>query len=285
MPEHPSEESKMSNSKAGNDKIITPCPDLSRHFQADLAKQRNVLGRKISEARKKAGITQVELSALLAHFGVLVKTPGVNKWEKGETVPNAYQLMALCHALNIENGLDFFTGPVIPKRDALNSEGLRMLRDYREFLESKARYTICHHVAMVTMPVSLLAASAGLGDFLDDDNFETRDFPASAVPEGADFAVPINGDSMEPLYLDGQLVWIQQTPCINVGDVGLFIVDGHGFIKTYDEQEPAADDLGDYIDLDGVLHPQVILISQNKKYKPKIITPGMDFRVVGRVLH
>ena len=40
-----------------------------------------------------------------------------------------------------------------------------------------------------------------------------------------------------------------------------------------------------YLDADGVLHPQIILISQNKEYQPKIITPDMDFRIVGRVLN
>ena len=121
------------------EKVITFHRDLSRHFQADIAKERNILGKKIAEARKKAGITQPQLSELLTHFGVHVKTPGVNKWEKGETVPNAYQLMALCHALNIENGLDYFTGPVVPKKDVLNTEGQRLLREYREYLESKDR--------------------------------------------------------------------------------------------------------------------------------------------------
>ena len=267
------------------DNIISFRKDISKHFQADLAKERNVLGRKIGEARKKAGITQGELSELLSHFGVNVKTPAVNKWEKGETVPNAYQLVALCHALNIEGGLDFFTGPVVPKKEVLNAQGLRMLNNYREFLESNPRYTINYHVAMIEMPVSLLPASAGFGEYLSDEQMETREFPASSVPEGADFAVPVDGDSMEPLYHDGQLAWIQLMPYLNVGDVGLFIVDGHGYIKTYDEREPDEDCYDAYLDSDGVLHPQIVLISQNKEYQPKIITPTMNFRVVGRVLN
>lgn len=266
-------------------KVLAFRKDLSKHFQADMAKEKNVLGRKICEARKRAEITQVELSARLSTFGVNVKTPAVNKWEKGETVPNAYQLVALCYALNIENGLDYFTGPITPQRDTLNLQGQRMLSNYRDFLESNPRYTINYHVAMIEMPVSYLAASAGYGDYLDDEYFEKREFPASSVPDGADFAVPVNGDSMEPLYQDGQLVWIQRTSYLNVGDVGLFIVDGHGYIKTYDEQMPEEDTYDEFLDSDGVLHPQIVLISQNKEYDPKIITPEMDFRIVGRVLN
>lgn len=267
------------------DNILYFKRDISKHFQADMAKERNVLGRKIGEARKKAGITQGELSKLLTHFGVHVKTPGVNKWEKGETVPNAYQLMALCHALNIEDGLDFFTGPVMPRKEVLNAQGLRLLNAYRDFLEGNPRYTVNYEVTMIEMPVSLYPASAGFGEYLDGEEMDKQEFPASSVPDGADFAVPVDGDSMEPLYQDGQLVWVHQTPNINVGDVGLFLIDGHGYIKTYDERMPDEDDFESYLDSYGVLHPQVVLISQNKKYKPKVIEPGMDFRVVGRVLN
>ncbi len=268
-----------------NRKPIPLYRDLSRHFRADLARERNILGGKIREARKKAGLTQGELSALLSRFGVSVKTPGVNKWETGESVPNAYQLMALCHALEIENGLAFFTGPVAGGNEVLNAQGLRMLESYRGFLEDNPRYTVRHHVEMIEMPVSLLPASAGCGDFLDGESMEKREFPASAVPEGADFAVPVDGDSMEPLYHDGQLAWIQLTPNLNVGDVGLFIADGQGYIKTYDEREPEKERYEDYLDSDGILHPRVVLLSQNPAYEPKAITPGMDFRIVGRVLN
>lgn len=98
-------------------------------------------------------------------------------------------------------------------------------------------------------------------------------------------AVPVDGDSMEPLYQDGQLAWIQKTMDLNVGDVGLFVVDGHGYIKTYDEKEPGEDVFEDYLDSDGVLHPQIVLISQNQEYMPKVITPNMSFSVIGRVLN
>ena len=182
-----------------NDKIIPMARkenDLSKRFRADLAKEYNIVGQKIGEARKNAGMTQAAFAQALASYGVSIKTPGVNKWEKGETIPNAYQLMAVCHALGIEGGLDYFTGPVSRHQEVLNSEGLRMLNSYRQFLESKPRYLNNYEVETVTMPVSLYPASAGFGDYLDGEAFEDMEFPASSVPEDADFAVPVDGDSM-----------------------------------------------------------------------------------------
>ena len=43
------------------------------------------------------------------------------------------------------------------------------------------------------------------------------------------------------------------------GDVGIFVLDGEGYLKAYDEREPDAGDAEDYLDSDGVLHRQVVL--------------------------
>ena len=39
-------------------------------------------------------------------------------------------------------------------------------------------------------------------------------------------------------YHDGQIVWVKQCDRVNIGEVGIFIYDGEGYIKVYDEQEP-----------------------------------------------
>ena len=83
-------------------KIIPLHANHSPRFQADLARERNIIGRKIKAARNKTGLTQREFAETLSAYGIKIQTPGVNKWEKGETIPNAYQLVALCHALKID---------------------------------------------------------------------------------------------------------------------------------------------------------------------------------------
>ena len=54
------------------------------------------IGKFISSKRKEKNITQSELAEKLS-----ISDRAISKWEKGETVPNAYQLVALCHALNV----------------------------------------------------------------------------------------------------------------------------------------------------------------------------------------
>lgn len=55
------------------------------------------------------------------------------------------------------------------------------------------------------------------------------------VPRGTDFAVRIQGDSMEPYIADGDRVFVKRTNEISDGDVGIFFVDGDMKCKQYCE--------------------------------------------------
>ena len=67
--------------------------------------------------------------------------------------------------------------------------------------------------------------------------------------------------------------------------IGIFMYDGDGYIKMYDEQEPCEAERYDFTDSDGTLHMQSVLISYNKKYEPKLVSPLVRFSIVGRVLN
>lgn len=119
------------------------------------------------------------------------------------------------------------------------------------------------------MPVSDLPVSAGTGAFLDEGNFEMVSFPESSIPDGAEFGVRVSGDSMEPVYHDGQIVWVQQCETLRTGEVGVMIYDGQGYIKAYAEQEP--DDPEAYLDSDGVRRMQPVMVSYSKAYEAETI--------------
>lgn len=136
----------------------------------------------------------------------------------------------------------------------------------------------------IEMPVSTLAVSAGTGEFLDEGGFEMIRFPKSTVPSGADFGVRVNGDSMEPVYHDGQIVWVEKTDTLQPGEVGVFLCNGEGYLKVYDQQEPSEEELEEYLDSYGLLHPQIVLVSYNEKYEPKLIYSTDTFIITGRVL-
>lgn len=75
-------------------------------------------------------------------------------------------------------------------------------------------------------------AAAGFGyDLSDKDEWYDVEVIDNPKVSEADFAVEIDGDSMEPDYHNGDLALIKLDPDVPVGEVGLFVLDGMGYIK------------------------------------------------------
>ncbi|MBR5381268.1 MAG: LexA family transcriptional regulator, partial [Oscillospiraceae bacterium] len=254
-------------------------------YDAAKEKAENIVGRRIAEARRAKGLSIAAFSEYLESFGVKITTGGAGKWETGYSIPNAYQMIAICNALEIEDQIPFFMGDHTP---VLNDAGIRKVQEYRADLIASGRYRPAPKntsiITYVSMPISHLCVSAGTGAFLDEGNFEMLDFPADKVPEGADFGVRVSGDSMEPTYHDGQIVWVHECESLSPGEVGVFIYDGEGFIKLYGEREPDEGTEEAYTDSYGAVHAQPVLLSYNPAYEPRAVRPDALFRVVGRVL-
>lgn len=266
-------------------KVIPISAAQAQGYNAAEEKENNVIGARISEARKKRGMTLADISATLEGLGVKVSRSAASKWETGETVPSAYQLVALFNALGFEDRISLFMDSYAP---ALNDDGLRKVEEYRSDLIASGKYRptpkVSRIIRYIDMPVSNLAVSAGTGAFLDEGNFEMVSFPEDKVPEGADFGIRVSGDSMEPVYHDGQIVWVQECEQVGIGQVGVFIYDNEGYLKVYNEQEPDADVAEEFTDSYGTVHPQPVMESYNPKYDPRVVRPSAVFQIVGRVL-
>jgi len=254
-------------------------------YNAVTEQNENFIGQRIAEARKRAGLSLAKFSTLLEEYGVSITPAGINKWEIGKSALSAYQLIAVSQALQMD--VDFSLFMSMGKIPDLNEEGQRKVAAYKADLIASGRYkpqSATNIIKFIEMPVSNLAVSAGTGAFLDEGNFEMVSFPESSVPHGADFGLRVSGDSMEPVYHDGQIVWVQQCEQVALGEVGIFIYDGEGYIKVYHEQEPCSADADDFTDSYGNVHMQPVMISCNQKYRPREISAHAGFQVVGRVL-
>ena len=81
------------------------------------------------------------------------------------------------------------------------------------------------------IPLYNSPAAAGYAAPVLDEDFTY--IPADeSVPRGADFAVRIQGDSMEPYIHDESVVYVNRDPLAD-GDVGIFCVDGDMLCKQY----------------------------------------------------
>lgn len=254
-------------------------------YNAETEKNENVIGERIAQALYDNGFSKKAFCEVLKAYGVDVSHSALGKWTNGQTVPNAYQLLAICHALDISEGLPYFTGTFTP---LLNKAGQDKVRAYRDDLIATGKYKpqpkVTNLIRYIDMPVSNLCVSAGTGTFLDEGNFEMVSFPENEVPEDADFGVRVSGNSMEPVYHDGQIVWVHQCETIDVGQVGVFVYDGEGYLKRYGEQYPDDSVIEAFTDSYGTVRMQPVMISYNKDYPERVIRPESSFQVVGRVL-
>lgn len=99
----------MSKSKA---KILSLSITNHANYNAETERQENVIGVRIDEARRKAGLSLVDFSALLRQYGITMSPSGINKWAKGSALPNAYQLVAVCHALDLDVDVSYFAAVI-----------------------------------------------------------------------------------------------------------------------------------------------------------------------------
>lgn len=74
--------------------------------------------------------------------------------------------------------------------------------------------------------------SAGFGEYLEDYE-QGKTVYVLDTPESrrADFVITVSGDSMEPKFHDGDNILVRSQPTVDVGQIGIFDVDGEGYIK------------------------------------------------------
>ncbi len=211
-----------------------------------------------------------------------LKYTTVRDWLKGITYPRIGKIELLANYFNInksdliENKIstaqssDYLLEEITNTARKLNTDNKKIvLRTSEELLESQnEEETKINEVSEVIQLYSYdyydHPASAGTGQYLNDVRVERIELP---VDIDADFVIPIKGDSMEPDYHDGNLVFIQTSVDLNNGVIGVFNYNGDAYIKQL------------VIDKE-----QAYLHSLNPAYKDMPITPETDFRIIGEVV-
>ncbi|MBQ8830872.1 MAG: helix-turn-helix domain-containing protein [Oscillospiraceae bacterium] len=226
------------------------------------------IGNVLCRLRTEKKISQRELAALLCEKGIEVTNQAVSKWENGTTQPSAVQFIALCDILGVYDVVGEFSGKKGGLLKGLNCSGREMAKEYINLLKLSDKYIEAEEkiIPIRKLPLYHISASAGTGQFLDSSNYELTEVGAD-VPDNANFGVRLAGDSMEPVYHNGDIVWVMQEQALNHGEVGIFLYDGDVYCKELDLS-------------DG----KVKLKSLNRNYDPILIKDDDSFRVFGKVV-
>lgn len=229
------------------------------------------LGEIIAQIREEQNLSQKDLAEKLSHEGVQISNQAISKWEKGNTLPNALQFLALCKTLQITDIYGTFIGAGNTSPfDGLNADGKQKALDYIELLHRSNLYhpepTSPKLTVLRTLPLYQISVSAGTGQFLDSDDYELIEV-GEDVPMNANFGVRICGDSMEPRFQDGQIVWVHQQQTIENGEIGIFLYNGDAYCKKFAANRDGA-----------------ALVSLNTAYAPIQLLQSDELRVFGKVV-
>ncbi len=242
-------------------------------------------GTRLKEKRESLGITQPQLAEMLN-----VSKGAIGNWETDVNSPRATLLYDLFDILHCDaNYLFQDETRELYENEASPEEFENIIKKYR-FISTHSpngasvvdtvldrEYAIAQQIQEKDerikelergfIPKRIFAyygkiAAAGTSVEFSGMTAGTKSYPENDINENADYVIGVSGASMEPEYYDGDIVYVQKSEHLSVGDIGIFQKANSIYIKKVGEAG---------------------LISLNPDY-PGLIADGDIITVLGRVL-
>lgn len=127
-------------------------------------------------------------------------------------------------------------GDISVRFEALDQHGRDALLALLEVEELRMRRSAERDVAEI-VPIRTIrhyfeGPAAGVNGLVDGEDYEDIPLPVGA-PEDADYCLTVSGDSMEPYFADGDMVYVKRDVPLRDFEVGVFAVDGATYIKQF----------------------------------------------------
>lgn len=216
-----------------------------------------IVGNNIKKFRELRNMTQEQLAEELN-----TTRQSISRYESGERKANQDILFELADILKVSVG-DFF--PKVDKRNII--EVYNRLTPPRQTKVYDFASRQLHEQNNKVVPlVGTTAANPQVAEYADqiNDIYVNID-----VPNSADCALIVRGDSMWPDYMDGSIVFYKRQNSVENGELAIVEIDGDGvtfkkILFDYDNQ-------------------QVILRSLNKVYDDRVLKDE-EYRIIGKVV-
>lgn len=233
------------------------------------------IGSRIKEARMALNYTQSELAEALE-----ITTGAVANYENEVSIPKPEILYKLMNVLkcdanylyqdmyNSKNN-DFIISSneqsLIKKYRSLDGYGRKAINNVLDVEYERCNTVIEEDTPLyITKPYYTVGASAGNGEYLFDDlDCTAISLPDTPLNNKADLVIAVRGHSMEPTYYDGDKLLVKKQSELNIGDIGVFIINGESFVKELGKDK---------------------LISHNKQYQDIHCSDYDNMTTVGKVI-
>ncbi|WCE44321.1 XRE family transcriptional regulator [Lactiplantibacillus plantarum] len=195
----------------------------------------------------------------------------VSEWESGKYTPKAGILADIANMFNVKLDDMMSKDLSIIKEDIFDNtiSVMKLLNPDRQqnvynYADNQLKE---QNGKVVNLPLVGKSAANPTELTYGDVEIEHDDF--TDVPHGADTAIRIQGDSMEPLIHDGQIIFYHRQEEVENGEIAIVEIDGDGVTCKQIYYDYTSD--------------EVILRSINKKYEPRHVKDD-QVRIIGRVI-
>lgn len=212
------------------------------------------LVKKLKEGRASAGLKQSDVARMIG-----LKGNTLSNYENGVSEPDIDTFCALCDIYNLDvsdilgeayglnvAGTDFNIKPSeiehIKKYRDLDSHGARIV-DFilqeeweRSTSEQEKQLSDSEPTRLINYYYRL--SSAGTGQILFDmPPTKKIEIPDTPKNRKADYAIGVNGNSMKPQYCNGDMLLVEMTDEIELGEIGIFSVNNECYVKQLGKGE------------------------------------------------
>ena len=230
------------------------------------------IGARIREYREARQLTQQQLAERIGESrGSLI-----SNYENGSSRPDCDKLTKLCVALSVS--ADELLGIKVDPQKLSSEEWVRTtkIRRLDEHGKLVVDYIIDEEYARVISSAKKknrprlmyidsysFPVSAGVGSFVENEAPEQILVPECPEAEEADYVLTVTGDSMQPMFNDGDKVYVVNQQSVEIGEIGIFVINGDAYIKKLGKGQ---------------------LISLNEKYKPIPLNNDDSIYCFGKVI-
>lgn len=197
----------------------------------------------------------------------------ISQWLSGKYSAKQDKIFIIAEALNINPS--WLIGADVPMNDETVIDRIynlanKLTKNRQDVVYDFTKKQYNEQNNIVQMPVKNEvvisgAVSAGTGEYLGDGHEETIAYDGN-VPEH-DFAVIVNGDSMEPTFENKQIIFVNQTSEVRNGQFVIANYDQQAYVKKFMRDEDSCR-----------------LVSLNKKYEDMIIDEEHELSIFGVVV-
>ena len=198
-------------------------------------------GNQMKKRREELGLSRAVMAERLN-----VSASAISNYENGLSFPKEDVMLRLFDALRTDPNTLFqdsfrYTDWMLSRSEKQMLEQYRGLSPAGKEAVQSVVDTLCAYRDEVAegcteqelrvIPLYRTPAAAGYASPVFGEDFEYITVE-DVVPQAAEYAVRIQGDSMEPYIRDASVVYVNRDP-LRHGDVGIFCVDGDMLCKQY----------------------------------------------------